>query len=374
MTLPASAAHVFVCPPLDGPITGGTLYNRRLLGALSACGVATHSLTIEEALRALRDTPVGSNPAARLWVDTLYLEHVPSLQSACQVTVASLGLVVHYLPSLVALGRATRREELSDVERAALDSCASFVSTSPFMREVLMDAGIPAARVVTIAPGIDWVGERGAARRGADTGVAASERVAQRPLAALMIANLLPGKGVASFVRALDEVLETDTRRRGAARHDQSFLELSIVGSTVLDERYARECGDAVSASSCVRDCVRLEGALSRSALLDKLSSADVLVSASRMESFGMVLGEARALGVPILARAAGNAPSLVEPASGGELFADDVNLARALVRLAHDRDELRARTTHAGRHRLLRSWHDAAVEFVAAVEGLSTC
>src|SRR5581483_1295382 len=97
------------------------------------------------------------------------------------------------------------------------------------------------------------------------------------------------------------------------------------------------------------------------------LAAADVLVSASRMESFGMALAEARALGVPILARAGGNAASLVDFASGGELCSDDAQLAHALVALAQDRDELRARAARAARHRLVRSWHDAAAEFVAA-------
>jgi glycosyltransferase involved in cell wall biosynthesis len=373
VTSPFSAAHVFVCPSLDGPLTGGTLYNRELLGALATCGVAARALTIDEAMPALRDAPVSrANRLARLWVDTLYLEHVPLLRHESAGKVASLGLVVHYLPSLVALGRAPTLEELSTSERGALDSCTCFLSTSTFMQKVLMGAGIPAARIVAIAPGVDWFGEPCASLAGADTSVAAASRDERphrrRPLFALMIANLLPGKGVAPFIRALDRALELDASRGLAADGD---LCLSIAGSVALDEGYARECRHAVSSSPRARSCVRLEGPLSRQALFEKLSSADVLVSASRMESFGLALAEARGLGVPILARAAGNAPSLVEPASGGELFTDDAPLARALVRLAHDPDELRARTTLAKRHRLRRSWRDAAVELVAAVEGL---
>ena len=48
---PLSLAHVFVCPSLDGPLTGGTLYNRELLGALAAYGVAARALTIDEAFQ-----------------------------------------------------------------------------------------------------------------------------------------------------------------------------------------------------------------------------------------------------------------------------------------------------------------------------------
>jgi glycosyltransferase involved in cell wall biosynthesis len=352
-----------VCPPPDGPLTGGTLYNRELLGALAASGVAVRALTIDEALRALRAAP-RANGFARLWVDTLYLEHVPLLRTESAGRVASLGLVVHYLPSAVALGRGPTRQELSAPERAALDACTCFLSSSAFMREVLMDAGIPATRVVAIAPGVDWSGEPCAAHAGADT----SGPPAARPLSALMIANLLPGKGVAPFIRALDTALDVEASRDDAAN---GRLHLSIAGSAVLDERYACECRDALSASPRARRCVRLEGSLSRHALFEQLSSAHVLVSASRMESFGMALAEARSLGVPILARAAGNAPSLVEAASGGELFADDATLARALVRLAKDPDELRARAALAMRHRLRRSWRDAAAELVAAMEGL---
>ncbi|HVW27613.1 MAG TPA: glycosyltransferase family 4 protein [Polyangiaceae bacterium] len=355
--------HVFVCPPLDGPVTGGTLYNRELYRALAARGVAVRALSLGEALGAPFEAawPVPRDGSARVWIDSLYMEHAPALRRATGAADAgSIGLVVHYLPSLVALGRAPSRGELSVVERDALDSVGCFLATSAFMRDVLLGAGVSAARVVVIVPGLDWIGEPFTPPAGADTGGAiplSGERTRREgPLSALMIANQVSGKGIVPFLRALDAALD-----------DEAALRLSIVGSAALDDGYARECRGAVAAGSRVRRCVRLEGPLSRRALLELLEGADVLVSASRMESFGMALAEARALGVPILALAGGNTASLVDADSGGELFSDDASLARALVRLGRDREELDARARRARRRRLRRTWDAAAAEFVAA-------
>ncbi len=39
MSRAVRAPHCFVVPALDGPVTGGTLYNRELCAALSDAGV-----------------------------------------------------------------------------------------------------------------------------------------------------------------------------------------------------------------------------------------------------------------------------------------------------------------------------------------------
>ena len=241
------------------------------------------------------------------------------------------------------------------------------------MRDVLAGAGVSAASIVTIEPGLDWVGEPSTASDGADTdgsgplSAGRGTRIGES-LDALMIANLLPGKGIAPFLRALDAALD-EADSLPSSRKRAAVLRLAIVGSAELDVGYASECRDVLAASPRARRAVRFEGTLPRRVLVERLSTADVLVSASRMESFGMALAEARALGVPILAREGGNATSLVAPRSGGELFADDADLARALVRLASDRDELLARAARARSHRIRRSWFDAAAEFAAAFE-----
>jgi glycosyltransferase involved in cell wall biosynthesis len=113
---------------------------------------------------------------------------------------------------------------------------------------------------------------------------------------------------------------------------------------------------------------VRLLGPLPHADTLARVAASDVLLSASRMESFGLALAEARALGVPIVARDAGNAAAHVDARAGGVLVADDAELARECVRLAHDPAELARRRAAARALRPpSRSWADAACDFLAA-------
>jgi glycosyltransferase involved in cell wall biosynthesis len=102
--------------------------------------------------------------------------------------------------------------------------------------------------------------------------------------------------------------------------------------------------------------------------VLDSIRARDLLISASRMESYGMALAEARAAGTPILARSGGNAAAHVGANTGGELFADDAALAKAVVRLAREPGELRRRAVLARGARTARTWGDAASDFIRQV------
>jgi glycosyltransferase involved in cell wall biosynthesis len=325
----------FVCPPLDGPRTGGTLYNAELVRALATSGVSVSAVD----LALVRE---GRAPrASRRWVDSLYLEQLPELRDRVG---PGLGLLTHYLPSLVALGRPPLRDELSRHERAALDVADCFLATSAFMRDVLIGTGVSASRVGVIEPGLapDFRGEP-----------TASRPVGGTSFAALLVANLLPGKGVAPFLAALD---------------GDAPIRLSIAGSALLDEGYARQCRALADGNPRVQ----FLGELPPSEVAELMRQSDVLVSASRMESYGMVLAEARAVGLPILARRGGNAAALVGPESGGELFDDETALARGLVALARAPEERARRAVRALASRLGRTWDDAASEFIACDDSIS--
>jgi glycosyltransferase involved in cell wall biosynthesis len=92
------------------------------------------------------------------------------------------------------------------------------------------------------------------------------------------------------------------------------------------------------------------------------------LVSASSMESFGMALFEARALGVPILALSGGNVRQHLDSYFGGRSYQSPEELGTALLTLMRTPDELRARLSLARTGSVNRTWDDAAREFA---EGL---
>lgn len=302
-----------VVPSLDGPVTGGTRFNAQLVAALKRAG---HEVVV-------RGEPSGEGMA---WVDTLFMDRVAAWSER-----AAVGLLTHWLPSLVRVGEGVALEELGDDERATLRRAAAFVVPSPFMCGVLVRLGVAAERIGIVEPGS--VAELGA-REPADR------------LRAVLVGNVTEGKGVLELVEAL----------RGS-----EGISLRIVGSMMADAAYA----DRVRAAAQGLD-VELVGAVPHDRCLAIVSESDVLVSASRMESYGMAIADGRACGVPVLARAGGNVGNLVEAEAGGELVTDVGALAMALRRLAADRDELERRVALARLGRRTRSWDEVAKDFVA--------
>jgi glycosyltransferase involved in cell wall biosynthesis len=278
-------------------------------------------------------------------VDSLYLDAVPEL---VRRAAGPLGLWLHYLPSFVALGRPARPGELSELERRALSAADSFLVTSELMREALEPLVATPQKIYVVAPGCEL-------------------RLAPAPpetngaLRVVMIANLVPGKGIEPLLLSLAEELRPS---------DQ--LTLSIVGSSRLDPAYSERCRRLIVQSPQLAARVTLRGALSPELAQAELAEADLLLSASVMESYGMALAEARVAGVPILARAGGNAAAHVEPSAGGQLVATTHELAIACLELARDPVRRRERLSRAREHaRPARAWSEAASELLAQLASL---
>jgi hypothetical protein len=328
----------FVAPPFDGPVSGGTLYNREIVKALTDLGASVTRLDPDAARRAL----LAGTPGLYV-VDTLYSNALAELAQENRSR-RTLALLAHYLPSLVSKGESVTMAELEDDEKLALRSADAFVAPSVFMQRTLArlgSAGRPAVVVepATLAPGV------------------AQKAPRSGPPRAMIVANLTPGKGVELFLTALARL-----KTRGDA------FELEIVGSQSLDPEYARAC--VAAAENDPR--IRFSGALEPAALLERLAACDVLISASRMESFGMAIAEARTLGVPIVARTGGNVAELVSETAGGSLSTDEAELAREFLALCRDAGELARRAERARRHaRPPRAWSDAARELLAGAPRL---
>jgi glycosyltransferase involved in cell wall biosynthesis len=326
--------HVFVAPDLNGPETGGTLYNARLIAALRARAVACRQIEIGAALA---PDAIGNDEC--VWVDSLYFAELPALQACAPQR--GLRLVLHYLPSQVAHARMVEWHELSDVERRALERAAGFLVTSPFMAQQLACFELAARSVSCVEPGVELPVER-ASRAG-------------HGIRALMLCNVVEGKGVLPFLGALADQVQAGDR-----------FELVIAGGLDAQAQYARSSAELIRAHPDLRARVQLRGALPHHEALRLLQSSDVLLSASRMEAYGMALAEARTAGIPIIARAGGHAGALVRPQSGGVLVTDECAVATEL--LAHARDPSRLfglqRTAYATR--LTRTWQDAASDFCA--------
>jgi len=329
--------HRFIVPNLDGPSTGGTVFNAQLLHALPEVGLNAQRLDCDSLAHTL-----GESLSCCVWVDSLYLDHLRAIRRISNGRHA-VGLLAHYLPSLVREGALVERARLSRGEQYAIDASDAFIVTSLFMRQTLERLAESPRRFLLIKPGCF-------SRRRTHVARSRSE------LNAILVANLLPGKGIESFLRKLADYVRAD-----------DHFELRIIGSKNLDLPYALACERLVKEHPKLSQCVVLCGDRHPSDVVKEMSLSNLVVSASHMETYGMALAEARTIGVPILAHAGGNVEAHVDASSGGELVRTHSELARAFLALSRNPPALMARVQAA---RQLaspsRSWFDAARDFVS--------
>lgn len=334
----------FVVPDLDGPRTGGTIYNRSLIRALTAGGEDCRTTTLS-GLHGLHEQAAADDS---VWVDSLYLSEIPSIARLLEGR-AKLALLVHYLPSLVASGGrwsdlAWSREELAAVRHASM-----FLVPSELMRNVvgsIMAFVHPEVRkpILVVNPGCE--------ARPMDDSRANDHVDAVR---ALVVANLVPGKQV-------DVLLD----RLATRLTDEDAFELTILGDTRLDPSHAETCLRQIQHPR-LSERVRLHGSATADQVIDHMGRSNLFISASMMESYGMAVAEARTVGRPILATRGGNVSELVTLDSGGEVFPTIEHLADACVALARNPIEHRRRLRLARTHAIPpRPWSVAASELLA--------
>jgi glycosyltransferase involved in cell wall biosynthesis len=172
---------------------------------------------------------------------------------------------------------------------------------------------------------------------------------ARSPVRVLCVGRLVPEKGIPGLA---DSFVELASRGADA--------ELVLVG-----EGPERERIEARFRACCVPSRLTLLGALPEEDVCRELARADVFVLPSLMEGLPVVLMEAMAAGVPVVAPRLAGIPELVEDGVSGLLFApaDWGELAARLARLIADPAE-RSRLGAAGRARVAAEYDvDRAVE-----------
>jgi glycosyltransferase involved in cell wall biosynthesis len=296
--------------------TGGYAYARRLLALLPAHSINVRHVPLPasyphpgaadlaETERLLRETPQG----AVLFIDGLAFGAMPAglVEGLGRRIVA---LVHHPLGFEPGHGEA-RRDELIESETRALALAERVVACSAATARTLTDEfGVPPARITVAEPGTE------PAPRASGTGA---------PVELLAVGAVSRRKNYPVLVAALRELADLDWR-------------LTIVGS--LDR--APEAGAALYAAiqaARLRDRVTVAGAVDESRLNGLYDKADVFVSPSLFEGYGMVLAEAMARGLPLVASTGGAAVETVPAGAGFKVPPGDIaSLREALRRMIAD-------------------------------------
>lgn len=236
-------------------------------------------------------------------------------------------------------------------EQAALAAAAAVVVTSRWTRSRLIDRyGVPPQRVHVVTPGADPAEPA----RGTPGGGAL-----------LCVAAVAPHKGHDVLLAALAGVAELSWR-------------CSFVGSLERDPGFVAGLRRAASAYR-IDDRICFTGPCVGAELDRRYAAADALVLASRAESYGMVVTEALARGLPVLATEAGGVPEALGHAADGRRpgllvpVDDDRALAGALRRWLQD-DALRQRLREAAaeRRETLPTWSQAADALARVLTGVA--
>jgi glycosyltransferase involved in cell wall biosynthesis len=328
----ARVVHVVVPEVLDDPTmpSGGNVYDRRLCEELTRSGWTVERVTCT--LAALPDRAV-------TLVDGLVAVASPEvvLREAGRLRV----VVLLHMPF------GERDRDIRVPERRVLSSATAVVTTSAWSRRwVVHSYGLRARSVHVAEPGVDPADLA--------TGSASGGRL-------LCVAAVTGDKGHDVLLAALAEVADLPWR-------------LTCAGSLSRDRDTASSRQrDAVELG--IADRVTWTGALSRAELDKAYAEADVLALATRAESWGMVVTESLARGLPVLASEVGGLAEALGSTPAGRpgllVPAGDVSAMAETLRRWLEDDELRAQLRAAARARrtTLTGWPVTAEKVAAVLE-----
>ncbi|MFJ6194692.1 glycosyltransferase family 4 protein [Micromonospora sp. NPDC092111] len=340
------AVHVVLPGDIDDPAapSGGNTYDRRVCAGLTAAGwtVREHGVPGQ--------WPHPDEPARA---------HLAGVLAALPDGAVVLldGLVASAVPELLA-GQAGRLRQVvlvhmpldDDAEAAALAHADAVVTTSGWTRDRLLARyRLDPARVRVATPGVDPADP--APGTAAGTGL-------------LCVAAATPPKGHDVLLDALT----------GLA--DRPWT-LDFVGSLDRDPAFVAGLRRRVERNG-LAGRVRWHGPLTGPALDAAYAGADLLVLASHAETYGMVVTEALARGVPVLASTVGGLPEALGRCADGTAPGvlvppgDPVALAGALRRWLHSAD-LRDRLRRAARDRRadLAGWPETTTVISQVLDGV---
>lgn len=349
------AVHVVVPADLDDPRrpSGGNTYDRRLCEGLAAAGWSVRTWEVADSWawagrKSRRALAAALGAALERVPDTSVVLVDGLLASASPEALVPAGrrlrtVVLMHLP-LGAQGDDADRDREASTVRAS----AAVVATSNWTRRWLVGAyGLDPGLVRVAHPGVD---------------PAAAATVSPDGRNILSVGAVTPGKGHDLLVGAL-------------ARNADLPWRCVCVGPLSRSPDFVAALHDDICDAG-LDDRLHLVGPRTGEDLDAAYAAADILVLASRVETYGMVVTEALAHGVPVLAcdvggvsealgrDAVGHTPGLLVPGGDGPALARAV---RDWLCDAALRRRLRASATE--RRRMLTGWDDTAQRVARVLE-----
>jgi glycosyltransferase involved in cell wall biosynthesis len=285
----------FAIPGDLGTPTGGYRYDREVLARAAAHGVSLDHLPLpgsfpdpsdDDLLRAA-GALVSLAPDRVLLADGLAYGALP--ESICASIRCPIVALVHHPLALESGIGAMAAGHFRHSEAVALSHAAAVIATSRVTARTLADEyEVPADRITVAEPGTEPASRA--------TGSGSTEKLI------LAVGAVSHRKGYDVLMDALGALADLPWR-------------LAVVGATDRDPK-AYEAARRAVAQNGLEKRVSFEGSLSEEALARLYGLADLFVMPSRYEGYGMVLAEAMARGLPIVATTGGAAAETVPDAA----------------------------------------------------------
>ncbi|MEZ5842635.1 MAG: glycosyltransferase family 4 protein [Hyphomicrobiaceae bacterium] len=350
---PPTEVHFAVPGNLSTP-TGGYAYARHVLRLLPDFGITPHLVSlpagypfpddadIEDTRRRLANVPDG----AVLMLDGLAFGAMPETLVA-RIRQPIVALVHHPLGYEAGLAPSVARR-LMALERQALGHADAIITTSETTRRLLVAEFAVNDAIVSVA-------EPGTlpAVRAHGTG---------HPLEILSVGAVSERKGYDVLIAALAAFAGSDWH-------------LTIAGATDRNAAAVTTLRQAIMAAG-LRAQVTLAGAVTEPELARLYSRADLFVMSSRYEGYGMVLAEAMARGLPLVATTGGAAAETVPEGAALKVPPDDAAaLSEAIGRVLVSpglRRRLADASWLAGQE--LPRWETTVRRIAGVIEAVARC
>jgi len=346
----SKGTFAFAIPGDPDQRTGGYIYDRRLGEALARRGWHVSPLSLPSGfpypgpgeLLATRDRFAALPDGALVMVDGLAFAVMPEIAAAEAARLRLVALVHHPLAYETGLAPDVM-SRLRASERRALAAARRVVVTSQATRTTLIDDfGVVADRITVALPGADPQPP--------------AQGSGGRKLTLLAVGSVIPRKDFPTLVEALAGLADLPWR-------------LVIVGSLERSREEAARLRAAIERHGLAGRIV-LEGELDGEALDRAYDHADVLVSVSRYEGFGMALAEGIARALPIVAVVGGAVGGWLPPDAAIRVPPDDpAALCAALPEVIADPERRTAlREGAIAARATLPTWDDTALAVEVAL------
>jgi glycosyltransferase involved in cell wall biosynthesis len=335
----------FIIPGNIHSLTGGYLYDMKMIRGLEEQGYDVPIIGIDEPLTCLaaiegycRSQFIKLPPGTCVVIDSLVLGLLHKLVREFSDRLNIVGLI--HLP--VTYNILSYKMKLADYEINAMMDASSLIVTGRFMVQLLGDAGIPSEKITIVEPGTERYPRKRTYKK--------------LPTELLCISNYSAIKAQHVLVQALEKIRHMD-------------WSLNLYGNMQRDERYVASLRSYILRKN-LEGRILLHDTIPHDQISAAFLQSDLFILPSLFESFGMVLAESLAHGIPVVTTVAGNIPYTVPPAMG--VFTERGNadhLAYALNELMLDEEKYASLYRAASDyHKQARSWETAISDFESII------